>query len=90
MMLRAVVCAVATRCRAYVVCLPFVELLKWSTNTETAARSLLVPPGGDDDFDWHGEDAQLKMGCVFGLELVARSGPLGETSAGPSRPASWH
>ena len=80
MMLRTVVaCAVATRCRAYIVCLPFVSCFEVQDQTlKLQLEAYWCPPGGDDEFDWHGEDAQLRMGCVFrGLELVARIGAFG-------------
>ena len=65
--------------RAYVVCLPFVSCFEVEDQTlKLQLEAYWCPPGGDDDFDWHGEDAQLRMGCVFrGLELVARIGAFG-------------
>jgi len=62
--------------RAYVVCLPYVSCFEVDQQTlKLQLEAYWCPPGGDEDFDWHGEDAQLRMGCVFrGLELVARIG----------------
>ena len=66
--------------RAYVVCLPYVSCFEVQHQTlKLQLEAYWCPPGGsDDEFDWHGEDAQLRMGCVFrGLELVARIGAFG-------------
>jgi len=73
-------CLALPQVRAYIVCLPYVSCFAVDDQTlKLQLEAYWCPPGGSEgDFDWHGEDAQLKRGCVFrGLELVARIGDFG-------------